>query len=104
MTVEQAVKLVLPEGATFDYALPQTWMDRTTERLMTLDKHRGKERYEVYRLAYGHFVWAYDEPHGVFGRPCALTTTGNEVLRDLRRFGEEWPLTENPVTHEDNNL
>ena len=53
-------KELIPEGVTFDYALPEPWCD-------DLRKKTG-----ITNIAY-HFVWMYDEKAKVFGRPFPLT-------------------------------
>ena len=54
---------------TFDTALPQQWLDRV--RALTGE----------YPLA--DFVWSYDPPHRVIGRPAAITEAGTALLARL---------------------
>lgn len=56
---------------TFDYALPQPWVDRVYE--------------ETGIVPVPHFVWLYDEKAKIFGRPYALTATGWVVLKMLEK-------------------
>lgn len=85
MTVQEAAEIVLGEGVTFDTALPQDWWDYV--------------RNKTGRSPSGHFVWAYDPPYRTMGRPCAITTEGNDLLARYNKLitGNPFPLTERPV-------
>ena len=54
---------------TYDTALPQGWLDRV--RAVTGE----------YPLA--DFVWSYDPPNRVIGRPAAITEAGTALLARL---------------------
>jgi hypothetical protein len=64
ITKEDATRL--HELETFDYAVPQPWLDEMQE-LFPDD------------FPYGHFVWCYDSPNG-WGVPFPLTKRGREML------------------------
>jgi hypothetical protein len=87
MTKDDAAKYIGIKGQTYDYALPETWVDS----IVGLTGHTGS-------AICGNLVWLYDEANRTFGRPCALTTDGNKIIEDVNSAcGTHWPLTENPV-------
>ena len=66
MTKQDAVLMLLGEGAAVDYAVPQPWADGVRDRT-GIDPC-------------GFTVWLYDEQAGIFGRPYPLTCQGARVL------------------------
>lgn len=91
LTIREAAAAILGD-ATYDTALPQPWLDAVAD--LPLIKDLGYTYGEI--LA--SFVWSYDQQAGIFGRPCALSVTGNEILALVNAYqGSHYPLTENPV-------
>jgi len=58
------------EKETFDYALPQPWVNEVRKHVPI----------ELKDEVAWHFVWLYDEKAKVFGRPCSLSVKGNTIL------------------------
>ena len=56
-TVYELARETIPQEIGFDCALPQPWVDDMSK--LGVD-------------ARGHFVWIYDEPAGLWGRPFYL--------------------------------
>jgi hypothetical protein len=70
MTKLDLVKANHIENETYDYALPQTWVDMV---------HND---YNIpYRVIIDNFVWLYDEKAKVFGKPFPLTIAGRIVCK-----------------------
>jgi hypothetical protein len=72
MTVREAAEAALAAGSipqTFDYALPQPWVDMVHERTGIWPQHLG-------------MVWGYpDSGRGhIWGRPYGLTDEARELL------------------------
>jgi hypothetical protein len=57
---------------TFDYALPQEWVDDFYNLM------------KVYPTSY--FVWIYDEYSPLFGRPYPITDEGKRLLEQYYTF------------------
>lgn len=73
---------------TFDYALPQGWVNACDNFLFSV--HAGASG--VSNLIKGqsvvpHFVWLYDKQAKIFGRPFPLTTRGKRMLKFLHQHG-----------------
>lgn len=78
-TVADAVRRLLPDGAVYDCALPQSFVDDMRHRV-------GAE-------PCGSFVWVYDHAAPVFGRPLPLTYGGACALADYNKAaGTEYPV------------
>ncbi len=58
---------------TFDYALPQEWVNIVRQYLPT----------ELKDQIVPSFVWLYDKEAKLFGRPCSISFTGNEILAHI---------------------
>ena len=60
----------IPEefDGTFDYALPQPWVDMV-QKLSGLEEN-----------ICGNFVWIYDSRAKIFGRPFPLTAEGSVLI------------------------
>jgi hypothetical protein len=87
MTKGDVTKLLGIENETFDYALPQPWLDEAVKRTG-----------HPYHSITGQFVWMYDGEHRFAGRPFALTGNANLLLVDINKAMESsWPLTEKPA-------
>lgn len=89
MTKAEAARITLGTQ-TYDLALPQTWLDQTAEKL--------KELWD-YEEILDSLVWFYPEGDP-FGRPCAITAEGNEILKVINSLVREpfrFPLTERPA-------
>lgn len=77
MTKGEAVKQRGIENHSFDYALPQTWVDMVIKY------------FEPYFSKYTHeqivsnLVWYYED--NSFGRPFGITDLGDEIVRRLPR-------------------
>jgi hypothetical protein len=67
MRLSEKAKEVLPEEASFDFAMPVDWARNTAER--------SKGLWPV------GVVWLYDKHGGCFGRPFPLTLYAWQVLR-----------------------
>ena len=77
MTKQQAAESVkYLEGKTFDYALPQTWLDHVAYCLKTVDDN-------IYHKVLGNFVWLYDEEANISGRPYPITDEGKDIAISL---------------------
>ncbi len=72
MTKKEIIQKMELEKETFDYALPQTWVDEVS-------KKTGDE------IA-PHFVWLYDKEGGLFGRPSSISLKGNRILFKIRLY------------------
>lgn len=72
-TVRDMALELLPEGVqrSFDYALPQEWVNMAADKL-DMDVR-------------GHFVWLYDNRALIMGRPFPLTCCGRVMLRVMNR-------------------
>jgi hypothetical protein len=70
MTKQAVIKRLELEGATFDWALPQNWVNEVAHYLPERLKNEIG----------GNFVWLYDEGARMFGRPCSISFDGNEIL------------------------
>ena len=68
MTKEKLVKKLGIQDKTFDYALPQNWVDD----VVGVTKCSNAEACM--------FVWLYDERAGAYGRPFPLTSDADELL------------------------
>jgi hypothetical protein len=87
MTIREAVKLLGIDKETFDTALPQPWLDSAV-------KKTGAD----YHKALSSFVWLYDSVASIAGRPFALTSEGNRILRLLNeKEGASYLLTERAI-------
>jgi hypothetical protein len=86
MTKQDAVKATLATmgkpDMTFDYALPQEWLDREAGSLYLkiLATGRPADRGDCYNRILGQTVWAYDS---LFGGPLAITEDGRKVAQLL---------------------
>ena len=60
---------------SFDYALPQKWVDKTQGIV------NGSSLPSVNVVQ--HFIWLYDLEGGISGRPFPLTMTGEKILNFL---------------------
>lgn len=78
MTKADIVKALELEGKTFDYALPQNWVDKVREQLPL----------EMKDDVVPNFIWLYDDKSGLMGRPCSLSFRGNEILSYVLRRPE----------------
>ena len=56
-TMNELADKVLPEGTSYDTALPQPWVD-------DMQALRADPR--------GHYVWLYDKVNPIFGRPFCI--------------------------------
>src|SRR5581483_1099697 len=87
VTKADAVKIIGIENETFDYALPQPWVDEVV-----------KVTGHPYPAIIGQLVWLYDAAYRYGGRPCALTLEANKLLGDINRIMvSNSPPTENPA-------
>jgi hypothetical protein len=78
-TVGEACRRLLPADATFDTALPQSFVDEVRE--VTAAE------------AGGAFVWLYDDAGGSFGRPFPLHNGAICTLADYNaRTGCQYPV------------
>lgn len=73
MTKAELVKALGIDKESFDYALPQDWVDEVAKCLP------GQMRGQIVP----NFVWLYDEKAEIFGRPCSLSFEGNEILSHI---------------------
>lgn len=75
MTKQEAVKQQGLEHETFDYALPQNWVDEVSKHLPEHLKNQ----------IVNNFVWLYDDYSAarIFGRPASLSPGGNEILSHI---------------------
>jgi hypothetical protein len=86
MTKQAAVKATLiamgKPDMTFDYALPQEWLDRQAVALQQIIRCQGKhvDSNDCYDRILGQTVWAYDS---LFGGPLAITEDGRKVAQLL---------------------
>ena len=62
---------------TFDYALPQSWVDQHTEAF---------ERLTNGARLIGAFVWLYDKQARTFGRPAPLYKEAADFLDTLPKY------------------
>ena len=69
MTKQQAFEKAIKgkEYKTFDFALPQYWVDKMT-KIWAYDKITS------------NFVWLYDNYAPLSGRPFSITDEGNIIL------------------------
>lgn len=74
MTKEELVKQHGIENESFDYALPQQWVDEVKQLT----------GFDYDSITYG-FVWHYGGL--LFGRPYPLTPTAREILSALVGLG-----------------
>jgi hypothetical protein len=70
MTKADVVKKMGLDKETFDYALPQDWVNEVRKHLPE----------ELKEMIVPNFVWLYDEKARMSGRPCSLSFTGNKIL------------------------
>jgi len=68
VTKEDCVITLGLDAFTFDYALPQTWVD----------EHFTDEQRQA---AVGSFVWLYDGKAKLFGRPFPITSEGRKLFK-----------------------
>lgn len=73
MTKQDVIKELRLEGVTFDWALPQNWVNEVAHHLPERLKNEIG----------GNFVWIYDEKARIFGRPYSISFDGNEILSHL---------------------
>jgi hypothetical protein len=66
------------EDSSFDFALPQDWLDEVVQWC----RFNGYRGYSYRDILYG-FVWMYDEKAKVFGRPYPLTYLTQHLLTKL---------------------
>jgi len=85
---------------TFDYAMPQDWLDRANNYLReNYPGLYGKDGLNPYQILIGGIVWLYDKHGGLFGRPYPITRTAKDTLERLSdRFGysDEEPEAKEP--------
>lgn len=72
---EEAMKRLGKGDETFDYALPQPWVDKASEKA----KKHGFQGLDVVE----GFVWLYDEKARMMGRPFPLTERARRILEIL---------------------
>ncbi len=81
MTKEKLVKKLGIQDKTFDYALPQNWVDD----VVAVTKCSNAEACM--------FVWLYDERAGAYGRPFPLTSDADELLeKHMSRVSPKEPF------------
>ena len=73
MTKEDRMKEMGLENETFDYALPQNWVNAVYDVIGS----------DLKNSITGSFVWLYDESAKMFGRPASLNFDGNIILSHL---------------------
>ena len=79
----ELVKMMLIEDITFDYALPQNWLDDFVDGAAMKIKFPRLSREEVYSLVLSTTVWVY--PKGsTFGHPISGCT---EIATSLPAIG-----------------
>lgn len=71
--LEEKLKTELPGYQTFDYVLPQQWVDDVREKT-------GED-------VGPHFVWIYEQ-RSVFGRPFPITNEGKQILTTYNEIAE----------------
>lgn len=77
-TKEKLAKIFLPVR-TFDYALPQTWLDEVSQYLY---EDGWDEKHMIYRKILGGTVWFYPKTGAgsISGRPAVLTLDAYDCL------------------------
>lgn len=79
-TVAEACARLIPDGISFDFALPQDWYDDFSATVGIFPS--------------GLFVWIYDRPGGLFGRPYPLHPEYAELLKTYnQKAGCNYPAT-----------
>jgi len=73
MTKEDVTKSLGLDKETFDYALPQDWVDKVYKCLPQ----------NLQDGIVPHFVWLYDKEAKIFGRPCSISPMGNLILNSI---------------------
>jgi len=84
MTKGEVVKHLGLDQFTFDYALPQPWLDEADRFLrVTYPEDYSKPGERPYEVLISGLVWLYDK-HGQYtGRPYPLTRDATEALKRL---------------------
>ena len=78
MTKQEAVERAGLANASFDYALPQDWVDEMFAHIRC---------YPGVKFSYdeivSNIIWLYDDKAPLFGRPFPITFIGKSILRRL---------------------
>jgi hypothetical protein len=88
MTKREAVEKTLAgqhtPDLTFDYALPQDWLDAETNKLRTYLLSHGKiaDLTDCYDRILGQTVWSYPV-NSCFGKPLPITEDGRFIANIL---------------------
>ena len=72
MTKQEMVEALEMQDSSFDYALPQDWVDSLALKVKPLFTYDDI----IFRL-----IWLYDDKAPVFGRPYPLDFIGKSLLR-----------------------
>lgn len=83
LSKQDLVKIAIPEDVTFDYALPQDWLDAATNFIYrkALRFNPKEDRDYIYRLILGTTYMLYSRERGFqYGWPWSACTEINDQL------------------------
>lgn len=86
MTKGERVKMLGLDKYSFDYALPQRWIEQAANylKLHYPYKYADDKPLSAYETLRAGVIWLYDDHGGIFGRPYPLTAEAKSALSKLK--------------------